>query len=223
MTERKKDGSKALRGLREIAIIVVIALVVSFAIKTFVVRSFYIPSSSMENTLQIDDRIMVNQLPWNEPQRGQIIVFDDPGGWLPPDTSGRYKPNPVLEFLGLVPANAGQQLIKRVIGVGGDTVECCDEKGRLKVNGQPIDETYIKRGTDPSAIKFKVEVPEGSYWVMGDNRANSLDSRYNTESAGGPFVSKDNVVGTVFVINWPLDRFSRVKAATEVFADVPNP
>lgn len=223
MTERKKDGSKTLRGLREIAIIAVIALVVSFAIKTFVVRSFYIPSSSMENTLQIDDRIMVNQLPWNEPERGQIIVFDDPGGWLPPAAAGTYQPNPILEFLGLVPANAGQQLIKRVIGVGGDTVECCDEQGRIKVNGQPIDESYVKSGTDPSAIKFNVEVPEGSYWVMGDNRSNSLDSRYNTESPGGPFVPKDNVVGTVFVINWPLDRFSRVKAATDVFADVPNP
>ena len=166
---------------------------------------------------------MVNQLPWNEPERGQIIVFDDPGGWLPPAAAGTYQPNPILEFLGLVPANAGQQLIKRVIGVGGDTVECCDEQGRIKVNGQPIDESYVKSGTDPSAIKFNVEVPEGSYWVMGDNRSNSLDSRYNTESPGGPFVPKDNVVGTVFVINWPLDRFSRVKAATDVFADVPNP
>ena len=223
MTERKKNGGRALRGLREIAIIAVIALVVSFAIKTFVVRSFYIPSSSMENTLQIDDRIMVNQLPWNEPERGQIIVFDGPGGWLPPAAAGTYQPNPILEFLGLVPANAGQQLIKRVIGVGGDTVECCDEQGRIKVNGQPIDESYVKSGTDPSAIKFNVEVPEGSYWVMGDNRSNSLDSRYNTESPGGPFVPKDNVVGTVFVINWPLDRFSRVKTATDVFADVPNP
>lgn len=215
--------SRSLWGtIREVAIIIVIALVVSWTLKTFVVRSFHIPSASMEDTLQVGDRVMVNQLFFNEIRRGDIVVFDDPGGWLSSDVSDQYKPNPVLVFVGLQPADAGTQLIKRVIGVGGDTVECCDAEGRILVNGEPVDEaSYLPEGTAPSDIPFSVEVPAGHYWVMGDNRGNSLDSRYNMDSSGGPFIPEDGVVGEVFVINWPLDRLRWTGGTEDEFADVP--
>ncbi len=209
--------------LKEVAIIIVVALVISTVVRTWVVRSFYIPSASMEQTLQVGDRILVNQLPWPAVERGDIIVFDDPGGWLDSSVTQQYSPNPVLEFLGLVPADAGTQLIKRVIGVGGDTIECCDAEGRLLVNGEPIDETYLDPGITPSDIPFEVTVPDGRYWVMGDNRSNSLDSRFNTDSAGGAFVPEDAVVGSVFLINWPLDRIRGIGTPDEVFAAVPAP
>ena len=225
MTESREApqsaGRRAWRFIRELAIIVVIALVVSTVVKTFIVRSFYIPSASMEQTLQIDDRIMVNQLPWASVDRGSIIVFDDPGGWLPANLTEQYKANPVLEFLGLMPSDAGNQLIKRVIGIGGDHVACCDAQGRLTVNDEPIDETYLADGVAPSEMEFDVTVPIGYYWVMGDNRSNSMDSRYNQDSEGGPFVPEGAVVGTVFVINWPMDRFQWVGPPKDVFQNVP--
>lgn len=219
-SERPSAGTKFWRSVREIAIIVVIALAVSTALKAWVVRSFYIPSASMEDTLQVNDRIMVNQLPFVKPQRGSIVVFNDPGGWLPPDLVAEYKPNPFFEFVGLAPSDAGQQLIKRVIAVGGDHVECCDAQGRVSVNGQAIDEPYIKPGTAPSEVEFSVDVPADHYWVMGDNRGNSADSRFHLDAPGGPFVSKDDLVGTVFVISWPSNRFRWV-GAPDTFDQVP--
>ncbi|WP_256970351.1 signal peptidase I [Brevibacterium yomogidense] len=223
-----RDGEpgdkKSLWGtLREFAIIIVIALIVSWALKTFVVRSFHIPSASMEQTLQVGDRVMVNQLFFNDVERGDVVVFDDPGGWLEPGVAAQYEPNPVLVFVGLQPADAGTQLIKRVIGVGGDTIECCDDAGTLMVNGEPIDESaYLQPGVTPSDVPFSVEVPEDHYWVMGDNRSNSLDSRYNTDAEGGPFVSDDNVVGEVFVINWPMDRLRWMGGDEPAFDGVPD-
>ncbi len=205
------------------AIILVVALLLSVVLRTFVMQSFYIPSPSMASTLEVDDRIMVNKLPFGEVQRGDVVVFDDPGGWLADSTLAEYEPNPVLEFLGLVPSDAGSQLIKRVIGTGGDTVECCDDQGRLLVNGEPLDETYLDPGVAPSLVEFRVTVPEGHYWVMGDNRANSGDSRYAVNSAGGPFVPAESVVGRVFLLNWPLDRFTWVSVPKDVYAAVPEP
>ena len=202
--------------------IIVIALLISTALKTWVVRSFYIPSESMMTTLQVDDRVLVNQMAhrFGPADRGDIIVFDDPDHWLSAAETAEYTPNPVLEFIGLAPSDSGNQLIKRVIGVGGDTIKCCDAEGRLMVNGEPIDETYLDEGTAPSDVEFEVTVPEGHYWVMGDNRSNSADSRYHTDT--DPYVSEDDVVGTVFLINWPFKHFSWVSTPDEVFADVPD-
>lgn len=226
MSAREKTAEQP-KGLwatvREFALIVLIALLASWVLKTYVVRSFYIPSASMEQTLAVSDRIMVNQLPTGDPQRGDIIVFDDPGGWLPASVADAYRPNPVLEFIGLQPSDAGHQLIKRVIAVGGDEVACCDDAGRITVNGVGIDETYLASGAAPSLIEFEETVPAGHYWVMGDNRPNSADSRYMGESAGGPFVPEENVVGTVFVRIWPLDRLHWFTRPADVFADVPAP
>lgn len=210
------------RGLLETVAIIVIALLISTALKTWVVRSFYIPSESMMTTLQVDDRVLVNQMAhrFGPADRGDIIVFDDPDHWLSAAETAEYTPNPVLEFIGLAPSDSGNQLIKRVIGVGGDTIKCCDAEGRLLVNGEPIDETYLDEGMAPSEVEFEVTVPEGHYWVMGDNRSNSADSRYHTDT--DPYVSEDDVVGTVFLINWPFKHFSWVSTPDEVFADVPD-
>ncbi|GAB3050465.1 signal peptidase I [Sediminivirga luteola] len=220
---KKRPGWVAI--LREIAIVVVIALVVTFVVRTWLVRAFYIPSASMSSTLEVDDRVLANQLAptLGTIDRGDIIVFNDPGGWLDGTTVAQYEPNPVLAAIGLVPADAGQQLIKRVIGVGGDTVECCDEEGRVTVNGAPLQEDYLDAAVAPSEMPFHAEVPPGHYWVMGDNRANSLDSRYNEDTAGGAFVPEDNVVGTAFLLNWPLQRFGIISNPDEVFAHVPEP
>ncbi|SMY11273.1 signal peptidase I [Brevibacterium jeotgali] len=217
-------GKKSLWGtLREFAIIIIIALVVSWVLKTFVVRSFHIPSASMEQTLQIGDRVMVNQLFFNDVERGDVVVFDDPGGWLGSGIAAQYEPNPALVFVGLQPADAGTQLIKRVIGLGGDTVECCDDAGRLMVNGEPIDESaYLQPGVSPSDVPFSVHVPEDHVWVMGDNRSNSLDSRYNADAEGGPFVADEDLVGEVFVINWPMDRLRWMGGDEGAYDSVPD-
>ena len=216
-------SKKLLRGLAETVVIIIVALLISTALKTWVVRSFYIPSGSMMDTLQIDDRVLVNQLApkFGPANRGDIIVFDDPDDWLTDAEVSAYQPNPVLEFLGLAPSDAGNQLVKRVIGVGGDTVECCDAQGRILVNGTPIDETYLPPDTPPSEMEFSVTVPEGSYWVMGDNRGNSADSRYHQDTQ--PFVRAENVVGTVFFVNWPLSHARWVSNPKDVFSDVPDP
>jgi signal peptidase I len=113
--------------------------------------------------------------------------------------------------------------VKRVIGLPGDTVECCDSQGRLIVNGVPIDEPYIAPGSNPSDIEFKVVVPEGSYWVMGDNRGNSTDSRFHQDLPSKGFVAQDFVVGKAFVISWPVSNFEWLSNYPEVFSDVPKP
>lgn len=218
----RSAGARLWGAVKEVLIIVVVALLISTAVKTWVARSFFIPSESMEDTLQVHDHIMVNQLPWSHPKRGDIVVFDDPGGWLGQDTVDEYKPNPILEFIGLVPADAGHQLIKRVIGVGGDHVVCCNAQGRISVNGTPITETYLSSGTEPSTVSFDITVPADHYWVMGDNRSNSADSRFNVDSAGGPYVPAKAIVGQAFAINWPTGRMRWLKNPHDVFARVPD-
>src|SRR5699024_4278252 len=105
----------------------------------------------------------------------------------------------------------------------GDTIECCDDEGRLLVNGEPVDESdYLHSDVAPSDVPFSVEVPEDHYWVMGDNRSNSLDSRYNMDSAGGPYIPEEGIVGEVFVINWPMDRLRWMGGAEPAFDTVPD-
>lgn len=220
----------ALSALKETAIIVVTALALSFLIKTFLVQPFFIPSESMEETLLVGDRVLVTKFAPGplEVHRGDVVVFKDPGGWLAPQV--KRPANPLSEalhnvgvFVGLVPADAGEHLIKRVIGVEGDTVECCDEEGRVSVNGVAIDEPYLAPGSDPSEIEFSTTVPEGSLWVMGDNRQQSEDSRYHPGNPGGGSIPVANVVGVAFVKIWPVQRWSLMRNPGATFAEVPEP
>ncbi len=222
--------------LRDIVMIVVIALVVSFLVKTFVMRSFFIPSGSMEQTLQIDDRILVDELTprFTSYDHGDIVVFRDPGGWLPASTTTTPPRDPiaagvdwVLSLVGLSAPDSGDHLIKRVIGLPGDHVVCCNASGQLEVNGTPLDErAYVKLAPgakSPTVVPFDVVVPDGSLWVMGDNRDHSRDSRYNQEQPGGGFVPIDDVVGRAFLRTWPFDRFGSLGSTGGAFAGVPSP
>ncbi|QFR95980.1 signal peptidase I [Streptomyces tsukubensis] len=214
--KQTKDKKPQRSFWKELPLLVVIALVLALVIKTFLVQAFSIPSASMENTLQEGDRVLVDKLtPWfgAEPERGEVIVFHDPGHWL--DGEPVANPNVVqkgLSFIGLMPSAEEKDLIKRVIGVAGDTVEC-NGTGPLKVNGKALDDSYVFSGNtacseDDQGGQFKVKVPKGKLWVMGDHRQDSLDSRYHQNQKSGGFVPVDNVVGRAIVIAWPPTRWS---------------
>jgi signal peptidase I len=218
------------RFLRDVLIILLAAIVISFLIKTFLIRSFYIPSPSMEDTLDVNDRIIVNELqPKVFPlQRGDVVVFKDPGGWLPPTPPADT--NPVASFfdwalsiVGLTAPDSNDHLIKRVIGLPGDHVTCCNAFGQISVNGSPLDEPYVKLPTGITAVSkdsFDVTVPKNSLWVMGDNRYDSADSRYNRDKPGKGFVPMDDVVGRAILITWPVDRWTWLDDYPLTFADV---
>ena len=220
--------------LRDVVVIILIAVVVSFLVKTFLVRSFYIPSGSMEDTLLINDRILVDEITprFGGYERGDIVVFQDPGGWLPPSTGAARAPiveagEWVLSLVGLAAPDSDDHLVKRIIGLPGDHVICCNAAGQITVNDVPIDESdYIEVPSPDAAASgdpFDVVVPEGSLWVLGDNRYRSKDSRYNTGQPGKGFVPLDNVVGRAFVVTWPLDRFGMLDFHHDVFSGVPSP
>ncbi|MEV6974249.1 signal peptidase I [Kitasatospora sp. NPDC093806] len=203
---------------KELPILIGIALVLALVIKTFFVQAFSIPSESMQNTLQVGDRVLVDKLtPWfgAEPERGEVVVFHDPGGWLADEPTKESSNSfvrgvqDVLSFVGLMPSDNEKDLIKRVIAVGGDTVEC-EGEGPVKVNGVALDEPYVFPGNTPCGTKpfAPVHVPEGSIWVMGDHRADSLDSRFHMDQPGGGTVPVDEVIGRAFVVAWPINRWS---------------
>lgn len=222
----KSAGNPFLGWLKEIATVVVIAVVLSFLIKTFLFRAFFIPSESMVNTLDVDDRIFVNLLV-PEPfalSRGDVVVFRDTKGWLPPAPAKAQGPftwvQDGLTFVGLLPDNSEQHLVKRVIGLPGDHVVCCDTGGKLTINGTAIDETYINLAEVPQVRNFDVTVPEGKVWVMGDNRNHSADSRAHMETDGG-FVDLKDLEGKAAVIAWPLNRIKTLDNYPDVFKSVP--
>lgn len=203
--------------LKDLVIIVAAGLLISFVVKTFLFRSFFIPSASMENTLMVDDRIIVNELvPDVFPlQHGDVVVFSDPGGWLPNHDS----PDPdlvttALDFIATVVGFGGSDsedhLVKRLIGLPGDRVVCCDANGLLQVNGKSVNEPYIVTTADRAAasgMEFDITVPDDSLWVMGDNRYDSADSRYNQDKPGNGFVPVDKVVGRAVVVSWPISNW----------------
>jgi signal peptidase I len=220
---RRRSGSHARQKpakprsfWKELPLLVGIALVLALLIKTFLVQAFSIPSASMEDTLQIGDRVLVDKLtPWfgSEPERGEVVVFHDPDNWLMGEpTPSQNAVQQALSWVGLMPSANEKDLIKRVIGVAGDTVEC-EGTGPLKVNGKVLDDSYIYPGNTPCSSdnqggQFKVTVPKGKIWVMGDHRQNSLDSRYHQRDKNHGFVPVSNVVGRAFVVAWPPTRWS---------------
>ncbi|MFK4099249.1 signal peptidase I [Streptomyces sp. NPDC019531] len=201
---------------KELPILIGIALVLALLIKTFLVQAFSIPSDSMQNTLQEGDRVLVDKLtPWfgSEPERGEVVVFHDPDNWLAGEPTA--DPNAVQTFLswiGLMPSAEEKDLIKRVIGVGGDTVSC-EGTGPLKVNGKVLNEaSFVYAGNTPCSQddqggQFTVKVPKGYIWVMGDHRQNSRDSRYNQSDKHHGMVPVDDVVGRAIVKAWPINRW----------------
>ena len=201
----------------ETVILLALALVISALVKTFFVQMFFVPSGSMRPLFVDDDRIVVQKMSYwdGDIERGDVVVFADPGGtWL--GAAGQVELNGVQRLfskVGLYPT--GGHLVKRVIGIGGDTVKCCDKQGRVTVNGVPLaEEDYILEGHPPSDKKFEVEVPEGRLWMMGDNRSNSEDSRFHQELDGGGTIPESAVVGKVWAVVWPLNRFDRLETPT---------
>ena len=227
--ESRKAGHKERKQLplwQETLLLLVIALGLAILIKAFFVQAFYIPSPSMEPQFVKNDRILVQKVSYwggGGPQRGDIIVFKDPGGWLrAQDTQGpKSGVKKVMETIGLYPA--GGHLVKRVIGVGGDHVVCCDTQGRVTVNGRALDEgSYLPKDTAPSLTKFDKTVPKGHLWMMGDNRGDSSDSREHMGQPGGGFVADDLVVGKVFALVWPLGRAELIHRPS-TFDSIPDP
>jgi len=217
--------------LRDILLIFLAALLISFLIKTFLIRSFYIPSESMESTLLVNDRIIVNQLtPDLMPiKHGDVVVFKDPGGWLDPVPTPVQSPvvgaiDSVLGFVGLSAPDSNDHLIKRVIGMPGDHVICCDEFGHITVNGVGLDEPYIivpPGSVNASPETFDITVPADSLWVLGDNRYQSADSAFHhANEPGHEYVPYSDVVGRAVLVSWPITRWSWLDDYPLVFSDV---
>lgn len=214
MGHKKDKLKKKPNLLRELITVVGTALILSVLVRTFLIQAFYVPSASMENTLQENDRIIVSKVStqFTGVNRGNVIVFHDPGSWL-----GEGFPNPydtpvgrVLQAIGIVPANSGNDLVKRVIGVANDTVKCCDTQGQIMVNGVGIKEPYIKEGSVTDQVTFEVLIPEGNVFVMGDNRGNSEDSRFHLDKNNG-MVPLEEIIGRVAIRIWPLDRIGGIE------------
>jgi len=196
---------------RELPILLGVAVLVAVLVRAFVLQTFYIPSPSMEHTLDVYDRVLVNKLVYQfrSPERGEIVVFRAPAEW---------SNNP-----------DGEDFIKRVIGVGGDRVECCDAEKRLIINGQPLDEPYIyaQDGVrDQAAIgPFDITVPSGRLWMMGDHRSASGDSLEHWERGGDigiATIPEGSVVGRAFTVFWPVDR-ATLLTVPEPFETIPGP
>jgi signal peptidase I len=225
---------------QETLILLVLAVVLAVVLKAFFVQAFYIPSESMEPGLVKNDRILVQKVSYwggGSPDRGDVVVFEDPGGWLgSSDAAGPSNAvTKVLEKIGLFPS--GGHLVKRVVGVPGDTIVCCDAEGRLSINGQTVDESdYTLPGKNgqndcwgpmTGSCDWTVgPVPDGSVFVMGDNRGQSADSTVHmcvegeTECTKNPYVDDDLIVGKVFALVWPLGHFGGV-GGSDAYDKVP--
>ncbi|MEU8823041.1 signal peptidase I [Streptomyces sp. NPDC048636] len=212
---------------RRAGVLTAVSAVLVLLVSGWVVQPFLIPSGSMENTLRPGDRVLVNKLAYrfgDDPRRGDVVVFDGTGSFAGERSSG----NPVTGVLRKAAAAVGlaapaeSDYVKRVVGVGGDRVTCCDKRGRIEVNGQPVDEHYLRPGDSPSRVPFDIVVPQGRLWVMGDHRSASSDSRDHLGAPGGGTVPVGQVIGRADWIAWPAGRWSRVERP-ESFAGVPDP
>jgi signal peptidase I len=200
--------------LIEMTTVTVLALVITVVLRLFVAEAFYVPSESMYDTLTTNDRILAEKVSYlhRDVDRGDIVVFKDPANWLneAPKTPGTLRQ--LGEFVGILPRSGEGHLVKRVIGVAGDTVVCCNKRGQIAVNNIALDEReYLQKDAKPSNSPFSVVVPPGSLWVMGDNRAESADSRAHMGGPGGGFVPVENVVGRACCVIWPSDRMTMLR------------
>lgn len=229
-TPRRSLGRRVLGGVGEIAVIIVGALVISTLLRSFVAQMFVIPSGSMENTLQIGDRVLVAK--FGGFQRGDVVVFADPGSWLPENTKDPTPVEQTLEFIGVLPNSGEEYLIKRVVGMPGDRVKCCTAEGAVSVNGVALEETsylYAEAGVQvaPSSVTFDVVVPKDHVFVMGDHRNASADSRCRLDQAGADgnpgsaaFVPTNKVVGAAVAVVAPLDRLATFRVP-QTYGTVP--
>ncbi|MFC9753364.1 signal peptidase I [Streptomyces sp. NPDC056921] len=222
-SSRIPDLPAAISWRRTVALGAVCAVFV-LLLSNYVVQPFLIPSGSMEPTLRVGDRVLVNKLAYSSgsaPQRGDVVVFDGTGSFVqePPEQ------NPVTGLMHSVAASLGlaepaaTDYVKRVVGVGGDRVVCCDKEGRIEVNGRPVVEDYLHPGDAPSQVRFDIVVPDGTLWMMGDHRSNSRDSRDHLGEPGGGMVPVDMVIGRVDWIGWPPSRLGSLPDST-AFATV---
>ncbi len=216
---RAKPKKRSRSAWRELPILIVVALVIALVIKTYVVQPFFIPTSSMEDTLMVGDKILVNKLVYHfrSIQPGDIVVFNGAGSWDPNPSPAKSAANPIVRVYDdtlrrLFDAVAGlfgtpvdqTDFVKRVIGVPGDRVACCNAQGLVTVNGVPLHEqSYLYPGAAPSTIRFNIVVPPGRLWVMGDNRAISDDSRLRQSDPGHGTIPESEVIGRAFLIVWP--------------------
>ena len=211
----------------DIPVTIAIAIGVVLVITTFLVKPFSIPSGSMEDTLQVGDRVLVNRAVYHvRPiERGDVIVFDGTDSFVPAGEVPQRDPitgafSWLGQSLGLMQPDS-TDFVKRVIGVAGDHVTCCDAQGRIEVNGVPLEEDYLFPGDQPSLDSFDVVVPKGKLWVMGDHRSNSADSRAHMGDPGGGFVPTDKVVGRAMMVLWPPGHISMI-GIPQAYASIPN-
>ena len=211
----RRIGTAFLYGARELAIVAVFALVLSITLRTFFFQLFYVPSESMLETLQVGDKIVASKITKTLQgiNRGDVVVFHDPGGWLGEpvqETGWRGTVNKVLTTIGFLPSNSGEDLVKRVVAVAGDRVQCCSPAGNIMINGKEINESaYTVSPT--TQVEFDITVPADSVFVLGDNRPNSRDSRFHLETKSGT-VPLDEVRGVVVLKLFPFSRFGSVPA-----------
>ena len=219
-----EDASRSL-GFRILALLAALCVILVLLFSHFVIQPFLIPSASMEPTLQVGDRLLVDKVAYRfggEPRRGDVVVFDGQGSFVQDASPG----NPVVGMLHGAAAAVGlaepadTDFVKRVIGIGGDHVVCCTKGGRIEVNGHPVNEPYLYPGDVPSEVAFNIVVPPGDLWVMGDHRSDSSDSRDHLGDPGGGMVPVDKVLGRADWVGWPFRRWSSVKR-TDAFSGVP--
>jgi signal peptidase I len=199
---------------KELPVLIVVALALTIVIKIFAIQAFYIPSSSMENTLEIGDRVLVNKIVYHvrDIHRGDIVVFNGLDSWDPTVPTTTPSSNPVRRFFDWIGSAFGvtageKDYVKRVIGLPGDHVKCCDTQGRVTVNGAALNEkSYLYPNDSPSQVPFNVTVPRGELWVMGDHRSVSYDSREHRSDPGGGSIPENKVIGRAFVTVWPFSR-----------------
>ncbi|MCX4673952.1 signal peptidase I [Streptomyces sp. NBC_01433] len=224
---RIQDRSVPSMSWRRAAALGALCTVVLLLFSAYVIQPFLIPSGSMEPTLRVGDRVLVNKLAYrfgSAPERGDVVVFDGTGSFVqksPEENAVAALLRGAASSLGLAEP-AATDFVKRVVGVGGDRVVCCDKQGRVEVNGHPVDEEYLYPGDVPSQVPFDIVVPMGTLWMMGDHRGSSRDSRDHLGQPGGGMVPVDMVIGRVDWLGWPLGRLGSLPG-TDAFRGVRAP